>query len=153
MNSVLGTVHMFRSESQLQGYLSQFQGRKLWLSAPPNSYTCQTAGSLAQKQANDAVPKNSDVPGGRDCRRLRNGSDARTERQSADLSRLRLRQSPFGCNIHTRALARQKDKTIIIADDDDHRLEKNPRLDKALAAAEAVAGVAISPRTAREGIH
>ena len=57
MNSVLGTVHMFQSGSQLQGYLSQFQDVNYWLSAPPNSYTYQTAGSLAQKQANDALVK------------------------------------------------------------------------------------------------
>jgi P-type conjugative transfer protein TrbJ len=57
MNSVLGTVHMFQSGSQLQGYLSQFQNVNYWLSAPPSSYAYQTAGSVAQKQANDAMVK------------------------------------------------------------------------------------------------
>ena len=41
---------------------------------------------------------------------------------------------------------RWPDKAIVIAGDDDHRLENNPILDKALAAAEAVAGVAIFPK-------
>ena len=49
------------------------------------------------------------------------------------------------------------DKAIIIAGDDDHRTENNPGREKALAAAETVAGVAIFPnfsvRTARAGIH
>ena len=58
MNSVLGTVNMFRGGgSQLQGYLSQFQDVNYWLSASPNAYTYQTAGSVAQKQANDAMVK------------------------------------------------------------------------------------------------
>jgi len=39
---------------------------------------------------------------------------------------------------------------IVIAGDDDHRLENNPGLDKALAAAEAVAGVAIFPNFSAE---
>jgi P-type conjugative transfer protein TrbJ len=41
----------------LQGYLNQFQNVNYWLSASPNSYTYQTAGSIAQKQANDAMVK------------------------------------------------------------------------------------------------
>jgi type IV secretion system protein TrbJ len=57
MNSVLGTVNMFQGGSQLQGYLSQYQDVNYWLSAPPSSYTYQTAGSIAQKQANDAMVK------------------------------------------------------------------------------------------------
>jgi len=57
MNSVLGTVHMFENGSQLQGYLNQFQDVNYWLSASPNSYAYQTAGSAAQKQANDAMVK------------------------------------------------------------------------------------------------
>jgi P-type conjugative transfer protein TrbJ len=57
MNGVLGTVNMFRNGSQLEGYLNQFQDVNYWLSASPNSYTYQTAGSLAQKQANDAMVK------------------------------------------------------------------------------------------------
>jgi type IV secretion system protein TrbJ len=58
MNSVMGTVNMFQGgQSQLQGYLNQFQNVNYWLSASPNSYTYQTAGSIAQKQANDALVK------------------------------------------------------------------------------------------------
>jgi putative DNA primase/helicase len=38
---------------------------------------------------------------------------------------------------------RYPEKAIVIAGDDDHRIENNPGLKKALAAAEAVAGVAI----------
>jgi P-type conjugative transfer protein TrbJ len=56
MNSVMGTVNMFqRDPSALQSYLSQFQNVNYWLSAPPANYTYQTAGSIAQKQANDAL--------------------------------------------------------------------------------------------------
>jgi P-type conjugative transfer protein TrbJ len=58
MNGVMGTVNMFQGgQSQLQGYLNQFQNVNYWLSASPNSYTYQTAGSIAQKQANDAMVK------------------------------------------------------------------------------------------------
>src|SRR5262249_25918892 len=58
MNSVMGTVNMFQGgQSQLQGYLNQFQNVNYWLSASPNSYIYQTAGSIAQKQANDAMVK------------------------------------------------------------------------------------------------
>jgi P-type conjugative transfer protein TrbJ len=58
MNSVMGTVNMFQGgQSQLQGYLNQFQNVNYWLSASPNSCTYQTAGSIAQKQANDAMVK------------------------------------------------------------------------------------------------
>ena len=39
---------------------------------------------------------------------------------------------------------------IVIAGDDDHRIENNPGRDKALAAAEAVAGVAIFPNFSAE---
>jgi P-type conjugative transfer protein TrbJ len=55
MNSVMGTVGMFQNGSALQSYLNQFQNVNYWLSASPNSYTYQTAGSVAQKQANDAM--------------------------------------------------------------------------------------------------
>ena len=56
MNSVMGTVNMFQGgQSQLQSYMSQFQNVNYWLSAPPGNYTYQTAGSIAQKQANDAM--------------------------------------------------------------------------------------------------
>ncbi len=58
MNSVLGTVNMFQGgQSQLQGYLNQFQNVNYWMSASPSAYTYQTAGSIAQKQANDALVK------------------------------------------------------------------------------------------------
>src|SRR4030081_1280741 len=50
---------------------------------------------------------------------------------------------------------RYKDKPIIIAGDDDHRLENNPGRTKALLAAATIKGVAIFPkverRTARAG--
>jgi type IV secretion system protein TrbJ len=55
MNSVMGTVGMFQNGSALQNYLNQFQNVNYWLSAPPGNYTYQTAGSVAQKQANDAL--------------------------------------------------------------------------------------------------
>jgi putative DNA primase/helicase len=45
---------------------------------------------------------------------------------------------------------RYPDKAIVIAGDDDHRTENNPGREKALAAAEAVAGVAISPNLSAE---
>jgi hypothetical protein len=45
--------------------------------------------------------KNSDVSGGGDCGRLRNSSDARRAWKGVDVSRVRLRQPPFGRNIHT----------------------------------------------------
>jgi len=53
----MGAVNMFQGGSQLQGYLNQFQNVNYWLSASPGSYTYQTAGSIAQKQANDALVK------------------------------------------------------------------------------------------------
>src|ERR1700738_4511968 len=57
MNSVLGTVSMFQNGSQLQNYLNQYQNVNYWLSASPSAYTYQTAGSVAQKQANDTMVK------------------------------------------------------------------------------------------------
>jgi putative DNA primase/helicase len=45
---------------------------------------------------------------------------------------------------------RYPDKAIIIAGDDDHRAENNSGREKALAAAEAVAGVAIFPNLSAE---
>jgi type IV secretion system protein TrbJ len=58
MNNMMGTVNMFQGgQSQLQGYLNQFQNVNYWMSAPPGNYTYQTAGSVAQKQANDALVK------------------------------------------------------------------------------------------------
>jgi type IV secretion system protein TrbJ len=57
MNSVMGTVGMFQKGSALQSYLNQFQNVNYWLTAPAGNYTYQTAGSVAQKQANDALVK------------------------------------------------------------------------------------------------
>jgi type IV secretion system protein TrbJ len=58
MNTVMGTVGMFQNGSALQNYLNQFQNVNYWLSAPPSSYNAYpTAGSVAQKQANDALVK------------------------------------------------------------------------------------------------
>ena len=57
MNGVMGTAGMFQNGSALQSYLNQFQNVNYWLSAPPGKYTYQTAGSVAQKQANDALVK------------------------------------------------------------------------------------------------
>ena len=58
MNGVMGTVGMFQNGSQLQNYLNQFQNVNYWLSASPSSYNAYpTAGSVAQKQANDAMVK------------------------------------------------------------------------------------------------
>jgi putative DNA primase/helicase len=45
---------------------------------------------------------------------------------------------------------RYPDKTIVIAGDDDHGTQNNPGREKALAAAEAVAGVAIFPNLSAE---
>jgi putative DNA primase/helicase len=60
-------------------------------------------------------------------------------------------------SVATSIRERWPDKTIVIAGDDDHRSENNPGREKALAAAQAVGGVAIFPnlkyRAAREGIH
>jgi P-type conjugative transfer protein TrbJ len=52
MNGVMCTVGMFQNGSALQSYLNQFQNVNYWLSASPSAYTYQTAGSIAQKQAN-----------------------------------------------------------------------------------------------------
>jgi type IV secretion system protein TrbJ len=58
IGSLMGTVGMFQNGSALQSYLSQFQNVNYWLSAPPSSYNAYpTAGSVAQKQANDALVK------------------------------------------------------------------------------------------------
>jgi putative DNA primase/helicase len=45
---------------------------------------------------------------------------------------------------------RWRDKVIVIAGDDDHGIENNPGREKALAAAEAVAGIAIFPNFTAE---
>ena len=45
---------------------------------------------------------------------------------------------------------RWPDKAIVIAGDDDHQLENNPDREKALAAAEAVTGIAIFPNFSAE---
>jgi putative DNA primase/helicase len=45
---------------------------------------------------------------------------------------------------------RWPDKAIVVGGDDDHRAENNPGREKALAAAEAVTGVAIFPTLSAE---
>ena len=45
---------------------------------------------------------------------------------------------------------RYKDKPIIIAGDDDHRLENNPGREKAIEAAAAVKGLAVFPKLSTE---
>jgi putative DNA primase/helicase len=53
-------------------------------------------------------------------------------------------------SVATSIRERWSDKAIVIAGDDDHRIENNPGRDKARAAAEAVAGVAIFPNFTAE---
>ena len=53
-------------------------------------------------------------------------------------------------SVATSIRERWPDKAIVIAGDDDHRIENNPGREKALAAAEAVAGVAIFPNFSAE---
>ena len=53
-------------------------------------------------------------------------------------------------SVATSIRERWPDKAIVIAGDDDHRIENNPGRDKAQAAAEAVAGVAIFPNFTAE---
>src|SRR4029077_864107 len=55
MGGVMGTVNMFRSGGQLEGYLNQFRDVNYWLNAPPSAYTYQPGGSVMQKQANDQM--------------------------------------------------------------------------------------------------
>jgi phage/plasmid primase-like uncharacterized protein len=45
---------------------------------------------------------------------------------------------------------RYPDKAIVIAGDDDHGIENNPGREKALAAAEAVAGIVVFPNFSAE---
>jgi phage/plasmid primase-like uncharacterized protein len=56
----------------------------------------------------------------------------------------------MGLSVATAMRQRYPDKTIVIAGDDDHGTENNPGREKALAAAEAVAGVAIFPNWSAE---
>jgi phage/plasmid primase-like uncharacterized protein len=53
-------------------------------------------------------------------------------------------------SVATSIRERWPDKAIVIAGDDDHRIKNNPGRDKARAAAEAVAGVAIFPNFTAE---
>src|SRR6202140_1746953 len=53
-------------------------------------------------------------------------------------------------SVATSIRERWPEKAIVIAGDDDHRLENNPGREKALAAAEAVAGIAIFPNFSAE---
>ena len=92
-------------------------------------------------------PKNSDVPGGRDCRRLRNGSDVAKHGKVPILAAY---DAGNLLSVATSIRERWPDKAIVIAGDDDHGLENNPGREKALAAAEAVAGVAIFPNFSAE---
>src|SRR5260370_3471097 len=55
MNGELGNVNMFQNDSQLQGYLSQFQNVNYWLSPPPSSYTYHTAGYISQKTEHESM--------------------------------------------------------------------------------------------------
>jgi P-type conjugative transfer protein TrbJ len=56
MRGVMGTVSIFQNPSGLQSYLNQFQDYNYWLSAPSSNYNAyQATGSVAQKQANDAM--------------------------------------------------------------------------------------------------
>ena len=54
---MLGATKVFSSGSQLQNNLSQFQNVNYWLTASPNAYQFQTAGSALQIQSNDAMVK------------------------------------------------------------------------------------------------
>ena len=54
------------------------------------------------------------------------------------------------CSVATALHQRYPDKAIVIAGDDDHGIENNPGREKALVAAEAVAGVAIFPNFSAE---
>jgi len=58
--------------------------------------------------------------------------------------------SAFGSSPWPSLRQRYPDKAIVIAGDDDHRSENNPGREKAIAAAEAVAGVAIFPNLSAE---
>ncbi len=104
-----------------------------------------SCGRCAERSGGAA--KNSDVSGAGHCGRLRHRDDARGAWESADVSGVR-----FWHLLSVAAAVHQRypDKTIIIAGDDDYRLENNPGREKALAAAEAVAGAAIFPNFSAE---
>jgi P-type conjugative transfer protein TrbJ len=51
----MGVSRMFQNGGNIQGMLSQFQNVNYWLQSPPTSYQFQYGGSVAQKQANDAL--------------------------------------------------------------------------------------------------
>ena|SRR5271166_4652284 len=88
---------------------------------------------------------NSDVSGGGDCGRPNATAATLGEaRKSASLS-LAAYDSGNLLSVATSIHERWPEKRIVIAGDDDHRIENNPGQEKALAAAEAVAGVAIFP--------
>jgi len=59
LNSVTGTVNMFRSGGGLEGYLQNARDANYWLSAAPSQYTSQPAGywSTTQQTANDQMVK------------------------------------------------------------------------------------------------
>lgn len=56
INDVLSTVDAYKSiGSDLQGYLNKFQDVNYWSTAPSGLFQPQTAGSSAQKKANEAL--------------------------------------------------------------------------------------------------
>lgn len=56
VGDVMSTVNMFQGQgTQLQAYLKQFQSVDYWRNISPAAYPPQSAGSEAQKKANDAL--------------------------------------------------------------------------------------------------
>ena len=57
LNSVTGTVNMFRNGGQIQGYLQQAKDINYWLATPPTQYTSRPAGywSTTQQTANSEM--------------------------------------------------------------------------------------------------
>jgi hypothetical protein len=86
---------------------------------------------------------NSDVSGGGDLRKA--NTTAATLAKHRKVPTLAAYDSGNSLSVATSIHERWPEKRIVIAGDDDHRIENNPGREKALAAAEAVAGVAIFP--------
>ena len=76
--------------------------------------------------------------------------DGRDDREIAKVAGIAAFDSGNPLSVARSLHERWPDKAIFIAGDDDHRLENNPGREKALAAAEAVAGVAIFPNFSAE---
>ena len=93
--------------------------------------------------------KDSGVAGGSNRGRVCNSSDDCETRKSSGDRGVRFRE-PVRLEVATVLRERYKDKQIIVAGDDDHRLENNPGRAKALEAAAAVNGVAIFPEFSTE---